>query len=51
VTLSDIAASLGKHRDEVLKYLNALFEEGWIKSVPHKDKIYYEPVKPKTRDR
>ena len=51
VTLSDIAVSLGKHRDEVLKYLNPLIEEGWIKSVPHKDKIYYEPAKPITRDR
>lgn len=51
MTLSDIAASLGKHRDEVIKYLDALFEEGWIKSVSHKDKVYYEPAKPKTRDR
>jgi wyosine [tRNA(Phe)-imidazoG37] synthetase (radical SAM superfamily) len=51
VTVLDIAASLGKHRDEVIKYLNPLIEEGWIKSVAHKDKIYYEPAKPKTRDR
>ncbi len=51
VTVSDIAASLGKHRDEVLKYLNPLIQEGWIKSVPHKGSIYYEPAKPRTRDR
>ena len=47
----DIAASLGKHRDEVLKYLNPLIEEGWITRIAHKDKIYYERTKPKTPDR
>jgi len=46
VTLSDISASLGKHRDEVLKYLNILTVAGSIKSVMHKGKTYYEPSGP-----
>ncbi|NOR11816.1 MAG: radical SAM protein [Candidatus Aminicenantes bacterium] len=43
VTLSDISASLGKHRDEVLKYLNILISNGKIKPLTHKGKTYYEP--------
>lgn len=43
LTLSDISASLGKHRDQVLKYLNILTGEGKIKAIIHKGKIYYEP--------
>jgi wyosine [tRNA(Phe)-imidazoG37] synthetase (radical SAM superfamily) len=43
VTLSDISAALGKHRDEVLKYLNILTGKGKIKWVTHKGKTYYEP--------
>jgi wyosine [tRNA(Phe)-imidazoG37] synthetase (radical SAM superfamily) len=42
VTLLDISTSLGKHRDEILKYLNVLTEEGSIKCVKHKEKTYYE---------
>jgi wyosine [tRNA(Phe)-imidazoG37] synthetase (radical SAM superfamily) len=44
VTLSDISASLGKHRDEILKYLNLLTAAGTINSVIHKGKTYYEPI-------
>lgn len=44
VTLSDISVSLGKHRDEVLKYLNVLTGRGQIKCVAHKGKTYYEPI-------
>ncbi len=44
VTLSDISVSLGKHRDEVLKYLNILISKGKIKCVTHKGKTYYEPT-------
>lgn len=51
VTLMDISTSLGKHQDEILKYLNLLTEEGSIKSVTHKDKTYYEPVTPKPSTR
>ncbi len=43
VTLSDISASLGKHRDEVLKYLNILISNGKIKPLTHTGKTYYEP--------
>ena len=43
VTLSDISASIGKHRDEVLKYLNILINNGKIKPLTHKGKTYYEP--------
>ncbi|MBS3818872.1 radical SAM protein [bacterium] len=43
VTLSDISASLGKHQNEILKYLNFLLEDGKIKYVPHQDSVYYEP--------
>lgn len=51
VTLLDISTSLGKHHDEILKYLNSLTEEGLIKSVTHKDNTYYEPMTPKTSNR
>jgi wyosine [tRNA(Phe)-imidazoG37] synthetase (radical SAM superfamily) len=46
VTLPDISASLGKHRDEVLKYLNILTGKDKIRSVIHKGKTYYEPASP-----
>jgi wyosine [tRNA(Phe)-imidazoG37] synthetase (radical SAM superfamily) len=51
VTLLDIATSLGKHRDEILKYVNLLEEEGSIKSVTHKDRTYYEPTTLKSSNR
>ena len=43
-TLSDLANSLGLHRNEVLKYLNLLLEAKKIKAVSHKDHRYYEPL-------
>lgn len=43
VTLSDISVSLGKHQNEILKYLNFLLEDGKIKLVIHKGLKYYEP--------
>ena len=46
VTLSDISVSLGKHRDEVLKYLNILSRKNRIRSVAHKGKTYYETANP-----
>jgi wyosine [tRNA(Phe)-imidazoG37] synthetase (radical SAM superfamily) len=42
-TLADISISLGKHKNEIIKYLNFLLEEGKIKSVIHKDLKYFEP--------
>jgi wyosine [tRNA(Phe)-imidazoG37] synthetase (radical SAM superfamily) len=44
VTLSDLAASLGKHKNELLKYLDMLFKEKKIKLVTHKGQKYYEPL-------
>ena len=43
VTLADISASLGKHKNEILKYLNFLLVEGKIQSVIHKGLKYFEP--------
>ncbi len=43
VTLSDISASLGKHKNEIIKYINFLLEEDKIKLVIHKGLNYYEP--------
>jgi wyosine [tRNA(Phe)-imidazoG37] synthetase (radical SAM superfamily) len=42
-TLSDISNSLGKHKNEIIKYLNLLLEEGKIQSVIHEGLEYYEP--------
>jgi wyosine [tRNA(Phe)-imidazoG37] synthetase (radical SAM superfamily) len=43
-TLSDIASSLGKHKNEIIKHLNVLLEEGKVKAVVHRDQRYYEPA-------
>ena len=43
VTLDDIASSLGKHRNAVLKELNGLLQQNKIKTVIYKKKRYYEP--------
>jgi len=42
-TLADISSSLGKHKNEIIKYLNFLLEEGKIRSVTHKGIKYFEP--------
>jgi len=42
VTLSDISASLGAHKNEVIKYLNFLLEECKIQCTSHKGLKYYE---------
>ena len=44
VTLTDIAASLGKHNNEIIKYLNFLLEKGKVKVVVYKGLKYYEPL-------
>ena len=43
VTLTDISTSLGKHKNEILKYLYFLLKEGKIRPVSHKGLKYYEP--------
>ncbi len=44
VTLSDISASLGRHKNEIIKYLDFLLKEGKIRPVTHKGLEYFEPV-------
>jgi wyosine [tRNA(Phe)-imidazoG37] synthetase (radical SAM superfamily) len=44
ITLSDMAAFLGKHPDEILKYLNKLMQKNQIKRVQHEGKTYFEPT-------
>jgi wyosine [tRNA(Phe)-imidazoG37] synthetase (radical SAM superfamily) len=44
VTVDDIAASLGRHRDEVLKAAGRLLESGKIRPVRHGRKVFYEPA-------
>ncbi len=44
VTLSDISVSLGRHANEIIKYIDILVNEGKIRSVAHKDAKYYETV-------
>lgn len=43
VTLTDISVSLGRHKNEILKYLNLLLEQGKVQAVVHKDLTYFEP--------
>jgi wyosine [tRNA(Phe)-imidazoG37] synthetase (radical SAM superfamily) len=44
VTAGDISASLGRHRDEVLKAARRLLGAGDIKAVRHGRKTFYEPA-------
>jgi wyosine [tRNA(Phe)-imidazoG37] synthetase (radical SAM superfamily) len=44
VTLSDMAAFLGKHPDEILKSLNLLIETNQVRRVQHEGKTYFEPA-------
>ena len=43
VTLAEISASLGKGKNEIMKSLDSLLEEGKIQSVIHKGLKYFEP--------
>lgn len=45
VTLRDMAASLGKNKNEILKSLTRLLKSGAVKRVEHKKAFYYEPGK------
>lgn len=42
VTLSDMSKSLGKHKNELIKYCDFLLEEGKIKLVIHEGKKFYD---------
>lgn len=46
VTLEDMRASLGIHRDELLKSLDKLVEKGKIRRVRHRNRVFYEPEVP-----
>jgi len=43
VTVEDISGSLGRHKNEILKYIDMLKREGKIKAVTYENKDYYEP--------
>jgi wyosine [tRNA(Phe)-imidazoG37] synthetase (radical SAM superfamily) len=42
VTLADMSKSLGKHKNELIKYCDILLKEGKIKLVIHEGKKFYE---------
>ncbi len=42
VTLSEIASSLGKHKNEIIKHLDILIKEKMIRAVFHEGLTYYE---------
>ncbi len=41
-TLSDMSKSLGKHKNELIKYCDALIKEGKMRLVIHEGKKFYE---------
>ncbi len=43
VTLLDISHSLGKHKNEIIKYIDILIHDEKIKEVKYKGLLYYEP--------
>lgn len=43
VTLTDIASSLGKHKNEIIKLLDVFIKEKRIRAVLHEGLTYYEP--------
>jgi wyosine [tRNA(Phe)-imidazoG37] synthetase (radical SAM superfamily) len=47
VTLSDMSKSLGKHKNELMKYCDFLLKEGKIRLVIHEGKKFYEIQKKK----
>ena len=42
VTLADISKSLGKHKNELIKYCDILLKEGKIKLIIHEGKKFFE---------
>jgi wyosine [tRNA(Phe)-imidazoG37] synthetase (radical SAM superfamily) len=54
VTLSDMSLSLGKHKNELIKYIDDLIRRDKLKYVIYQGKKYYEPgqeKKPKKQER
>jgi hypothetical protein len=49
VTLEDMSVSLGKHKNELIKYVDLLLKKNKIKYVIHQKKKYYEPWKENNR--
>jgi wyosine [tRNA(Phe)-imidazoG37] synthetase (radical SAM superfamily) len=47
VTLSDMSLSLGKHKNELIKYIDYLLKKNKLKYVIHRGKKYFEPGKEK----
>jgi wyosine [tRNA(Phe)-imidazoG37] synthetase (radical SAM superfamily) len=45
VTLSDLSKSLGKHKNELIKYCDLLLKEGKIKLITHEGKKFFESKK------
>ncbi|MFW6140126.1 MAG: radical SAM protein [Acidobacteriota bacterium] len=43
VTIQDISDSLGRHKNEILKYIDILERENQIKTVSYENQDYYEP--------
>jgi wyosine [tRNA(Phe)-imidazoG37] synthetase (radical SAM superfamily) len=43
VTLADMGKSLGKHKNELIKYCDILLKEGKLRLVIHEGKKFYEP--------
>ncbi len=43
-SIEDIAAGLGLHRNEIVKYIEELSSEGKIESKPQNQKLYYRAV-------
>ncbi|MEE8603760.1 MAG: radical SAM protein [Candidatus Aminicenantaceae bacterium] len=44
VTLADMSTSLGKHKNELIKYCDILLKEGKIKLIIHEGKKFYELI-------
>lgn len=44
VTVEDVSDSLGRHKNEILKYIDMLKRENKIKAVGYENKDYYEPI-------
>jgi wyosine [tRNA(Phe)-imidazoG37] synthetase (radical SAM superfamily) len=44
VTLADMSKSLGKHKNELIKYCDILLKEGKIKLIIHEGKKFYELI-------
>lgn len=51
VTLDDLSRALGRHGNELIKYLNDLIQKGIIRSVAFEGRTYYEPCGPASSSR